>query len=53
MTGRALVTGASGMLGSYIAERLVAEGWTVTGLLREPSRAPRSRRSAPAPRPAT
>jgi 2-alkyl-3-oxoalkanoate reductase len=39
VTGRALVTGASGMLGSYIVERLVAEGWTVTGLLREPSRA--------------
>jgi 2-alkyl-3-oxoalkanoate reductase len=36
--GRALVTGATGMLGSYIVERLVEEGWEVRGLLRNPAR---------------
>jgi 2-alkyl-3-oxoalkanoate reductase len=34
MSGRALVTGATGMLGSYIVERLVAEGWGVRALVR-------------------
>ena len=33
---RALVTGAAGMLGSYIAARLLEEGWTVRGLARTP-----------------
>jgi nucleoside-diphosphate-sugar epimerase len=34
---RALVTGATGLLGGYVVERLVAEGWTVRGLVRDPS----------------
>jgi UDP-glucuronate 4-epimerase len=29
---RALVTGAAGFIGSHLSERLVAEGWTVTGV---------------------
>ncbi len=32
--GRALVTGVTGQDGSYLAERLVAEGWEVHGLVR-------------------
>jgi nucleoside-diphosphate-sugar epimerase len=35
---RALVTGATGMLGSYVVGRLLAEGWSVRGLVRDPSR---------------
>lgn len=35
---RALVTGATGMLGGYVVERLLAEGWNVRGLVRDPSR---------------
>ena len=35
---QALVTGATGMLGAYIVERLVADGWRVRGLVRDPSR---------------
>ncbi len=38
MTGRALVTGATGMLGSYIAERLQEEGWSVRALVRSRDR---------------
>ena len=34
MTGRALVTGATGMLGSYIIEALRERGWSVRGLVR-------------------
>ncbi|HUF75779.1 MAG TPA: NAD-dependent epimerase/dehydratase family protein, partial [Longimicrobiales bacterium] len=34
MSGRALVTGATGMLGSYIVERLLAEGWEARALVR-------------------
>ena len=34
MSGRALVTGSTGMLGSYIVERLSAGGWTVRALTR-------------------
>jgi nucleoside-diphosphate-sugar epimerase len=34
MSGRALVTGATGMLGSYIAARLLADGWSVRALVR-------------------
>ncbi len=34
MTGRALVSGVTGQDGSYLAERLVAEGWEVHGLVR-------------------
>jgi 2-alkyl-3-oxoalkanoate reductase len=34
---RALVTGATGMLGSYVVERLLADGWEVRGLVRQES----------------
>ncbi|BDI21669.1 GDP-mannose 4,6-dehydratase [Herbiconiux sp. L3-i23] len=33
----ALVTGAAGQDGSFLVERLVADGWSVTGLVRDPS----------------
>ncbi len=33
----ALVTGASGMLGSYIVKRLHADGWCVAALVRDPA----------------
>lgn len=36
---RALVTGATGMVGRHIAERLLADGWTVRALVRDPGRA--------------
>jgi nucleoside-diphosphate-sugar epimerase len=36
---RALVTGATGMVGRHIAERLLADGWTVRALIRDPARA--------------
>lgn len=36
---RALVTGATGQVGSYLVERLVADGWQVRALVREPRRA--------------
>lgn len=35
MSGRALVTGATGMLGSYIVERLLLDGWHVRALVRD------------------
>jgi len=35
---RALVTGASGFIGSHLVDRLIAEGHTVTALIRESSR---------------
>lgn len=34
MTAQALITGVTGQDGSYLAERLLGEGWTVHGLLR-------------------
>ncbi len=34
---RALVTGATGMVGRHIAERLLADGWTVRALVRDPA----------------
>jgi 2-alkyl-3-oxoalkanoate reductase len=42
MSGRALVTGATGMLGSHIVERLLASGWSVRALLRGPTTAAES-----------
>jgi nucleoside-diphosphate-sugar epimerase len=32
MMGRAVVTGVAGFIGSHLAERLLAEGWDVTGV---------------------
>ena len=34
---RALVTGATGMVGRHIAERLLADGWTVRAMVRDPA----------------
>ncbi|HEY4305763.1 MAG TPA: NAD-dependent epimerase/dehydratase family protein [Gemmatimonadaceae bacterium] len=34
---RALVTGATGLVGSHIVERLLADGWDVRGLVRAPA----------------
>jgi nucleoside-diphosphate-sugar epimerase len=34
----ALVTGATGLVGSYIVERLLADGWTVRALVRDAAR---------------
>ncbi|MET0314548.1 MAG: SDR family oxidoreductase [Hansschlegelia sp.] len=36
MVGTALVVGATGIVGSALSERLVAEGWEVLGLARRP-----------------
>jgi nucleoside-diphosphate-sugar epimerase len=36
---RALVTGATGLVGSYIVERLHADGWSVRALVRDAARA--------------
>jgi nucleoside-diphosphate-sugar epimerase len=36
---RALVTGATGLVGSYLVERLHANGWTVRALVRDAARA--------------
>ena len=33
---RALVTGATGLLGSHLVERLVSDGWAVRALVRQP-----------------
>jgi len=38
MTRRALVTGATGMLGSHIVERLAGDGWSVRALVRDRAR---------------
>jgi nucleoside-diphosphate-sugar epimerase len=35
---RALVTGGTGLVGSYVIERLVRDGWNVRALVRSPSR---------------
>ena len=35
---RALVTGATGLVGSYVVERLLRDGWNVRALVRQPSR---------------
>ena len=36
---RALVTGATGLLGSYLVRRLIADGWQVRALVRRPAAA--------------
>lgn len=36
---RALITGATGLVGSHIVERLHADGWRMRALVREPARA--------------
>lgn len=36
---RALVTGATGLVGSYITDRLIADGWTPRAMVRAPSTA--------------
>ena len=36
---RALVTGATGLVGSYLVERLLADGWSVRTMLRTPATA--------------
>lgn len=38
----ALVTGATGLVGSYIVERLLADGWSVRAMSRDPDAARRS-----------
>ena len=40
MTGRALVTGATGFIGAHLARRLVADGWRVSVLVRDGRRLP-------------
>lgn len=37
MTRRALVTGATGLVGSHIVERLARDGWTVRAMVRDPA----------------
>mgnify|MGYP000914759721 CR=1 FL=1 len=44
MVPTALVTGASGFIGSRLAQRLVKEGWGVKVLVRNPSRLPETLR---------
>jgi nucleoside-diphosphate-sugar epimerase len=39
----ALVTGATGLVGSYVVERLLADGWQVRALVRDQSRGDRLR----------
>lgn len=39
MTRRALVLGAGGFLGSHVTRRLVADGWHVRGVVRDPGAA--------------
>jgi nucleoside-diphosphate-sugar epimerase len=38
MTHQALIVGASGIVGRALADHLIAEGWTVSGLARTPPR---------------
>jgi nucleoside-diphosphate-sugar epimerase len=40
VSGRALVTGATGMLGAYLLETLQGRGWRVRALVRSPSTLP-------------
>ena len=47
MTGRrALITGVTGQDGSYLAELLLAKGYEVAGVVRDPARAAADRASA-------
>lgn len=39
MSPRALVTGATGLVGSHLVERLARDGWSVRAMVREPARA--------------
>ena len=39
MRHRALVTGATGLVGSYVVERLLADGWSVRALVRDRAQA--------------
>ncbi|HUF31316.1 MAG TPA: NAD-dependent epimerase/dehydratase family protein [Gemmatimonadaceae bacterium] len=39
MSGRALVTGATGLVGSHIVARLAKDGWTVRAMVRDPAAA--------------
>src|SRR5512132_3852087 len=36
MTRHALITGATGLVGSHLVEQLAADGWTVRALVRDP-----------------
>jgi uncharacterized protein YbjT (DUF2867 family) len=38
MTSPAHIAGATGLIGSNLAEHLVSKGWEVSGLAREPER---------------
>ena len=39
MRDRILIVGATGMLGAPVARRLIADGWRVRGLVRDPASA--------------
>jgi nucleoside-diphosphate-sugar epimerase len=45
MTGKVLVTGATGFTGNHLCERLVKDGYPVRGLVRDPLRAAGLRRA--------
>lgn len=49
MTGRALVLGAGGFLGSHLCRGLLARGWQVTGVVRDPDALHVARRLADLP----
>ena len=36
MTRQALITGATGLVGSHLTEQLATDGWTVRALVRDP-----------------
>jgi uncharacterized protein YbjT (DUF2867 family) len=39
VTRQALVTGATGLVGSHIVERLARDGWSVRAMVRDPQAA--------------